>query len=58
MGVEVVFANTYHLYLRLGGDLLKRIGGLHKFMNFDKPIITDSDGFQVFSLDYSMEHGV
>ncbi len=58
MGVEVVFANTYHLYLRPGDDLVKRLGGLHKFMNFDKPIITDSGGFQVFSLGYGMEHGV
>lgn len=58
MGVEVVFANTYHLYLRPGDDLIKRMGGLHKFMNFDKPIITDSGGFQVFSLGYGMEHGV
>ncbi|MFO7966281.1 MAG: tRNA guanosine(34) transglycosylase Tgt [Archaeoglobaceae archaeon] len=58
MGVEVVFANTYHLYLRPGDDLVKRMGGLHKFMNFDKPIITDSGGFQVFSLGYGMEHGV
>lgn len=58
MGVEVVFANTYHLYLRPGDNLVKRMGGLHKFMNFDKPIITDSGGFQVFSLGYGMEHGV
>lgn len=58
MGAEVVFANTYHLYLRPGDELVKRMGGLHKFMNFDKPIITDSGGFQVFSLGYGMEHGV
>lgn len=58
MGVEVIFANTYHLYLRPGDDLIKRMGGLHEFMNFDKPIITDSGGFQVFSLGYGMEHGV
>lgn len=58
LGVEVVFANTYHLYLRPGDDLIKRMGGLHKFMNFNKPIITDSGGFQVFSLGYGMEHGV
>ena len=58
MGVEVVLANTYHLHLRPGDELIKELGGLHKFMNFDGPIITDSGGFQAFSLGFGMEHGV
>ena len=49
-GAEIVLANTYHLYLRPGHDLVKEAGGLHKFMAWDKPILTDSGGFQVFSL--------
>lgn len=47
---EIVLANTYHLYLRPGEDLVEKAGGLHKFMNWNKPILTDSGGFQVFSL--------
>ena len=47
---QIILANTYHLYLRPGHDLVKEAGGLHKFMNWDKPILTDSGGFQVFSL--------
>lgn len=47
---EIVLANTYHLYLRPGEDLVQKAGGLHKFMNWNKPILTDSGGFQVFSL--------
>ena len=47
---EILLSNTYHLYLQPGLDLLKKFGGLHKFMNWDKPILTDSGGFQVFSL--------
>jgi len=58
LGAEVVLANTYHLHLRPGDKTIKRLGGLHKFMNWDKPIITDSGGFQAFSLGYGMEHGV
>ena len=46
----IVLANTYHLYLRPGADLVEKAGGLHKFMHWDKPILTDSGGFQVFSL--------
>ena len=46
----IVLANTYHLYLRPGADLVEKAGGLHKFMNWNKPILTDSGGFQVFSL--------
>ena len=50
MGADVVLANTYHLWLRPGEDLVAEAGGLHKFMNWDKGILTDSGGFQVFSL--------
>ena len=49
-GGEVVLANTYHLYLRPGHDIVRDAGGLHKFMNWRGPILTDSGGFQVFSL--------
>lgn len=58
MGVEVILANTYHLHLRPGDKLIRELGGLHKFMNFDGVIITDSGGFQAFSLGFGMEHGV
>ncbi len=47
---RIILGNTYHLYLRPGTDILEKAGGLHKFMNWDKPILTDSGGFQVFSL--------
>lgn len=50
MGAGVILANTYHLWLQPGEDLVKEAGGLHKFMNWQKPILTDSGGFQVFSL--------
>lgn len=50
IGADVVLANTYHLWLRPGEDLVAEAGGLHKFMNWDKGILTDSGGFQVFSL--------
>ena len=46
----IILANTYHLWLRPGADLIEKAGGLHKFMNYDGPILTDSGGFQVFSL--------
>ncbi len=49
-GSQIILSNTYHLYMRPGDDLIKRAGGLHKFMNWDRPILTDSGGFQVFSL--------
>lgn len=49
-GAEIILANTYHLYLRPGEDVVRDAGGLHKFMNWDRPILTDSGGFQVFSL--------
>ena len=50
VGAQIILANTYHLFLRPGHELVKEAGGLHKFMNWDKPILTDSGGFQVFSL--------
>lgn len=50
IGAQIILSNTYHLYLRPGHDLIEEAGGLHKFMNWDKPILTDSGGFQVFSL--------
>ncbi|WP_022767285.1 MULTISPECIES: tRNA guanosine(34) transglycosylase Tgt [unclassified Butyrivibrio] len=50
IGTQVVLSNTYHLHLRPGDDLVYRMGGLHKFMSCNKPILTDSGGFQVFSL--------
>ena len=50
LGAEVVLANTYHLYLQPGDELVKKAGGLHNFMNWHGPIMTDSGGFQVFSL--------
>ena len=53
MGASLVLANTYHLYLRPGDELVAEMGGLHKFMNWDGPILTDSGGFQVFSLSGS-----
>ncbi len=49
-GAEILLGNTYHLMLRPGEDLVAKMGGLHKFMNWDKPILTDSGGFQVMSL--------
>ncbi len=57
IGVQIVLANTYHLMLRPGADLIEKMGGLHKFMNWDKPIMTDSGGYQVYSLGIAMEHG-
>ncbi|MEX1376126.1 MAG: tRNA guanosine(34) transglycosylase Tgt [Eubacteriales bacterium] len=50
IGSQIILSNTYHLYLRPGHELIKKAGGLHKFMNWDRPILTDSGGFQVFSL--------
>jgi queuine tRNA-ribosyltransferase len=50
LNVQLILANTYHLYLRPGDELIAEMGGLHKFMSWDKPILTDSGGFQVFSL--------
>lgn len=50
MGAEIILSNTYHLYLRPGHEIVREAGGLHKFMNWDRAILTDSGGFQVFSL--------
>jgi len=56
IGSQLIFCNTYHLILTPGPDIIKQAGGLHKFMNRSKPIITDSGGFQVFSLVYGGVH--
>ena len=50
IGTQVELSNTYHLHVRPGDKVVKQLGGLHKFMVWDKPILTDSGGFQVFSL--------
>ena len=50
IGCQVELSNTYHLHLRPGDRIVKQLGGLHKFMTWDGPILTDSGGFQVFSL--------
>jgi len=50
IGAQIILGNTYHLYLRPGHKLIEKLGGLHQFMNYQKPILTDSGGFQVFSL--------
>ena len=51
-GADIILANTYHLMIRPGADLIARMGGLHKFMNWDGPMLTDSGGFQVFSMGH------
>lgn len=58
IGAQAVLANTYHLYLRPGSELVKKAGGLHKFMNWHGPMFTDSGGFQVFSLGEAFGSGV
>jgi len=58
LGAQVVLANTYHLHLRPGEDIVKKFGGLAKFMSWNGPTMTDSGGFQVFSLGIALEHGV
>ena len=50
IGTQVELCNTYHLHVRPGDEVVKKMGGLHKFMNWDRPVLTDSGGFQVFSL--------
>ena len=50
LDAEIILGNTYHLYLKPGDDLIARAGGLHKFIGWDRPILTDSGGYQVFSL--------
>lgn len=56
LGLQLIFANTYHLLLQPGTDVVKQAGGIHSFMNRTMPIITDSGGFQVFSLRYGSVH--
>ena len=58
MGAEVILSNTYHLYLRPGAGIVKKAGGLHKFMNWKGPMVTDSGGFQVFSLGWGRVHKI
>ncbi len=58
LGVQVLIANTYHLHLRPGEDVIAQLGGVHRFMGWDGPIMTDSGGFQAFSLGAAIEHGV
>jgi queuine tRNA-ribosyltransferase len=50
IGAQIILSNTYHLYMRPGEEIVRKAGGLHRFMNWDRPILTDSGGFQVFSL--------
>src|SRR4030042_6915885 len=50
LGAQIILGNTYHLWLRPGEKLIKKAGGLHQFMNWSGPILTDSGGYQVFSL--------
>ncbi len=58
LGVQAIFANTYHLHLRTGEDTIHRMGGLHRFMSFEGPIFSDSGGFQAFSLGLGREHNI
>jgi tRNA-guanine transglycosylase len=58
LGTQMILGNAYHLYLRPGPDVVAEFGGLHRFMHWDGPILTDSGGFQVFSLGFALEHGV
>ncbi len=57
-GNQLLIANTFHLHLKPGENILKNSGGIHKFMNWDKPLMTDSGGFQVFSLGFGQDSGV
>src|SRR5689334_22272812 len=50
LGAEIILGNTFHLWLKPGDELVRDLGGLHKFMNWHRPILTDSGGYQVFSL--------
>ena len=56
MNTQIMLSNTYHLMLRPGADVVEKMGGLHQFMNVDLPILTDSGGFQVFSLGLGMQN--
>ena len=57
VGAGIVLANTYHLMLRPGSEVIRRLGGLHRFMGWDRPLLTDSGGFQIFSLNPEIEEG-
>lgn len=56
-GIQALIANTYHLHIRPGEGVIKKHGGIHQFMRWDKPVMTDSGGFQVFSLGFGKDHG-
>ena len=58
LGLQCVLANTYHLHLRPGDELIKKLSGLHRFMSFDRPIFSDSGGFQAFSLGCGREDNI
>ncbi len=58
LGAQCGLVNTYHLHLKPGDELIRRFGGTHKFMNFDKPLFSDSGGFQAFSLGLAREHNI
>ena len=58
LGSQVLISNTYHLHLAPGEKVIKKAGGLHKYMHWNKPLMTDSGGFQVFSLGFGRDHGV
>jgi tRNA-guanine transglycosylase len=58
LGVQCTLANTYHLHLRPGDEIIRKLGGLHKFMGFHGPIFSDSAGFQAFSLGFGREHNI
>lgn len=58
LGTQIILGNTYHLYIRPGQELIKKFDGLHKFINWDRPILTDSGGFQVFSLSKKTKESV
>src|ERR671935_2777680 len=56
LGTTILLGNTYHLHFRPGEDLIGELGGLHRFMGWDGPILTDSGGYQVFSLRHTIVH--
>jgi len=57
LGTEIILSNTYHLYLRPGHETIEQLGGLHRFMHWDRPILTDSGGYQIFSLGELVDVG-
>ena len=58
IGAQFLICNTYHLMLQPTAEVVQKLGGLHKFMNWNKPLVTDSGGFQAFSLGLGKEHAV